>query len=116
MCVLMCMCVEGWEADQRYNHSKILGSGRETDPGVFAGAGAGALGQREPRDASKNGTHAHTKCSLPGKQQSTGWKNMVTDALKLTTLRACRGREQLKGRRTTGTEYNVMGERSLEGL
>lgn len=97
------------------NHSKILGSAKETDPGVFAGAGA--LVQREPRDASKNGTsartHVHTKCSLPGKQQSTGWKNMVTDALKPRTLRACRGIEQLKtdtprGEKTTSYQESTI--------
>lgn len=66
--------------------------------------------------------HVHTKCSLPGKQQSTGWKNMVTDALKLRTLRACRGIEQLKDRRTTGGKDhnlsggpNLMGKRSQRG-
>lgn len=42
-----------------------------------------------PKMAQVNAcTYTHSR--LPGKQQSTGWKNMVTDALKLRTLRACR--------------------------
>lgn len=41
---------------------------------------------------------------------------MVTDALKLRTLRACRGIEQLKDRRTTGgKDHNLSGEHNLMG-
>lgn len=75
MCKCLCVCVLEVGVRQMSDHSEILGSARETDPGVFAGAGA--LVQREPSDASKNGTHARTytqSAAFPARNSQLGGK------------------------------------------
>lgn len=74
------------------NQSKIQGFAGENGPRRLWSYSTGAERTQGRFQKWHKGTraHTHTKCSLPGKRQSTRWKNMVTDALNPRTLRAYR--------------------------
>lgn len=76
------------------NQSKIQGFAGENGPRRLRSLSTGAertQGRFQKwHKGTRAHTHVHTKCSLPGKRQSTRWKNMVTDALNPRTLKAYR--------------------------
>lgn len=87
------------------------------DPGGFRNSGAVAeRTQGLFQKWHKSGMHMCTMCSLPGKRQSSYWKNMVTDALRSRTLRDCRDTVALKTNRlVVNAPHNIQKAEAFVG-
>ena len=118
----VCLLYDGWKKKQTHFQPKqdsgVCGpAAEEMDPGGFRSSSAGAeRTQGLFQKWHKSGMHIHTMCSLPGKRQSSLWKNTVTGALKPRTLRDCRDTVALKSDRPGGnTPHNIQKAEAFLG-